>query len=119
MYLTISRKADRLEKSFSKYLSVFLPDIKYIPRGKTSLNKLFKSAIYLGHTFFLLVTKKERDSLLLLVYKRKENEFYPDKEITFKILELNHLLSYKEINKLKNENDFVDKDKVFYFVVLW
>jgi hypothetical protein len=53
-----------------------------------------------------------------LVYKinYKDKEFYPDKEIILRIIEMNSILSKKELGKIRTENDLVDKDKVFYFL---
>ncbi len=118
MYVTVSRKADNSVKKFSKYLSLFIDDIKYIPRGKTALSKIFESAIFLGHNYFLISRKQEKDQISLLVYKinYKEKAFSPDKEIIFRILDLNSILSKKELDKLKKENDFTDGNKLFYFL---
>jgi CCR4-NOT transcriptional regulation complex NOT5 subunit len=118
MYITVSRNADLFVKRFSKYLSLFVNDIKYVPRGKTPLSKIFKSAIFLGHNYFLISRKQEKDLVSLLVYKinYKDKEFYPDKEIVFRIFEMSSSLSKKELNKIQKDYDFVDSDKIFYFL---
>jgi hypothetical protein len=118
MYVTVSRKADNFVKRFSKYLSLFINDIKYIPRGKTPLSKIFESAIFLGHSYFLISRKLEKDQVSLLVYKinYEKKGFFPDKEIIFRVLEMDSTTSQKELGKIKQEFEFTDKDKLFYFI---
>lgn len=118
MYVTVSRKADNFVKKFSKYISLFINDIKYIPRGKTPLSKIFESAIFLGHSYFLISRKLEKDQVSLLVYKinYEKKGFFPDKEIIFRVIEMNSTFSQKELSKIKQDFDFSDKDKIFYFI---
>jgi len=118
MYVTVSRKADDFVKKFSKYLSLFINDIKYIPRGKTPLSKIFESAIFLGHSYFLISRKQDKDQISLLVYKinYEKKGFFPDKEIILRIIEMDSISSQKELTKIKKEFDFSDKDKIFYFI---
>jgi len=67
MFVTVSRKADNFIKKFAKYLSLFLIDVKYIPRGKTPLDKMFKTAIFLGHSYFLISHSLTKDQVSLMV----------------------------------------------------
>ena len=116
MYITVSRKSDNFIKRFSKYISIFLPDVKYIPRGDTPLSKIFTDAIFLGHSYFLLVKTKDKDKVSLLVYKRKGQDLVPEKEIEFRIFEMKKNISIKEINQIKSQEDFADQGKIFYFI---
>jgi len=118
MFVTVSRKADNFIKKFAKYLSLFLIDVKYIPRGKTPLDKMFKTAIFLGHSYFLISHSLTKDQVSLMVYKAdyKKKSYFPDKEIVFKVLDMNAILSKKAHNELNTENIFTDENKLFYFL---
>jgi len=117
MYITVSRKSNTFTKRFSKYISLFLPGIKSIPRGNTSLSKIFKDVIFLGHSYFLVCESAEKNRVSLLVYKRKDNEFIPDKRMDFNVLEMKRNLSIKQINIIKAQDDFCDQNKIFYFLL--
>jgi rRNA maturation protein Rpf1 len=107
MLITTSRNADIFQKRFCKYLSVFFPEIKHIPRGKSQLKKLFEKASYIGDDFFLLVGKK-KENIELMIYKRKQKEFFPDK--VFLISEIFYKSPKEKIQKTNA------KGKFFYFL---
>lgn len=117
MYITVSRKSKNFTKRFSKYMSLFLPGIKSIPRGNTPLSKIFKDVIFLGHSYFLVCEGTKKNKVSLLIYKRKNNEFIPDKRIDLNVLEMKRTLSIKQINEIKAQEDFVDGNNLFYFLI--
>lgn len=117
MYITVSRKSNNFIKRFSKYMSLFLPGIKSIPRGNTPLSKIFKDAIFLGHAYFLVCLSGTKNEVSLLIYKKKGDDFIPDKQIELQVIEMKKQLSIKEIEKIKEQEDFVDSNKLFYFLL--
>jgi rRNA maturation protein Rpf1 len=107
MLITTSRNTSLYQKRFCKYLSSLISEIQHIPRGQTPLSKIFEKSSYLGHNFLLIVEKK-KENLELVVYKRKDKEFFPDK--SFLISEV----FYKKTKATpKNINP---KGKFFYFL---
>ena len=78
MLITTSRNADISQKRFCKYFAMFFPEVKHIPRGQHQLRKLFEKASYLGDDFLLIVGRK-KGNLELMVYKRKQTSFFPDR----------------------------------------
>jgi hypothetical protein len=116
MYITSSRNGSLTVKRFSSYLSKLLFDLKFIPRGKTDLNKLFEKAAYLGHTHFLVCSSQNsRNQVSLLIYKKKldGNSYLPDKEYIIELDNLSHKISLKGISKKKA---IADKNNLFYFL---
>jgi len=107
MLITTSRNADISQKRFCKYLSSLISEIQHIPRGQTPLKKIFEKSSYLGHNF-LLVVEKKKENLKLVVYKRKEKEFFSDK--SFLISEV----FYKKPKTRPQEINH--KGKFFYFL---
>lgn len=113
MFITTSKKTNIFEKRFSKYLSTYLPEIKYIPRGKTSLKKIYEKATYLGHDFFLKVSSQS-EKITLSIYFFKEGSFFLDREYLLEVLDLR---CFKNLSYIKKINDSVnDEKKVFYFL---
>ncbi len=113
MYITCSRKSDIVTKRFSKYLSRLLPDLEYIPRGKSNLLKIFENIKFLGHQYFVICSNLVGD-VKLLIYKLKGEEYFPDREYTLEVLDLRHFISFKEIKKINQEVN--DLKEVFYFL---
>lgn len=113
MFITCSKNPNLLEKRFSKYLTKFLPDLSYIPRGKTSLKKIFEKAIYVGHKYFLK-TSHIGSFVNLNIYAFKNQTFFLEREYSFEILDLRHFVSFSELEVFKNS--FNDAKKLFYFL---
>ena len=113
MFITTSRNADNFEKKIAKYFSIYLPNVQLIPRGKTSINKLFLKSNFLGYKYFLKVSKLKH-FFKLEIYKLKDDQYFLDKEYVFEIIDLNHKIPLKEIRQI-NFN-FVDQTKLFYFL---
>ncbi len=113
MFITTSRKSNLLSKRFSKYLSIFLPDISYIPRGKTNLKKLFEKAIYLGHKYFLEISN-DKGQTILSIFSFKESSFFLEREYILDVLEIRSLKPLKKIILINNK--VYDLKKVFYFL---
>lgn len=107
MLITTSRNADISQKRFCKYFALFFPEVKHIPRGQHQLKKLFEKASYLGDDFLLIVGKK-KDALELMVYKRKETSFFPDKSFL-----LADIFYKKPKDKITSTHA---KGKFFYFL---
>lgn len=107
MLITTSRNADISQKRFCKYLSVFFPEVKHIPRGQSQLGKLFNKANYLGDDFLLIVGKK-KENLELVVYKKKQKDFFPDKSFL-----LTDVFYKGPKDKIQSTNA---KGKFFYFL---
>ncbi|HOW29691.1 MAG TPA: hypothetical protein PK685_03425 [archaeon] len=98
MFITTSRKAEITEKKFCKYMGLFFSDIKHIPRGETSLKKLFERSAYLGYKQFLLISKN-KENLILEVYVLKEDSYFLEKALEIKNLKTKLNLS---LSKIKN-----------------
>jgi rRNA maturation protein Rpf1 len=113
MFVTTSKNANILQKRFSKYLTNYLPDIEYIPRGNTSLKKILEKATYLGHKFFLKVSFI-KGNISLLIYVFKSDTFYLEREYLLEVIDLRHLKPFSYI--LSINNLISDKKKVFYFL---
>jgi rRNA maturation protein Rpf1 len=113
MYITCSRKSDVTSKRFSKYLSRLIPDLKYIPRGKSNLQNIFQKSKYLSYNYLVLCSYNKQ-KIDLLIYKLNDNEYFPDRKYKITILDLRHLLSFKEIEGYYKK--FNDLKKVFYFI---
>jgi hypothetical protein len=113
MFVTTSKSSNILVKRFAKYMTVFLPDIKYIPRGKTPLIKIFENARYLGHVFFLKISPN-RTNLLLSIFSFRENTFFLEREYLIEVIDLRHFLTFSEIKSFKDS--ISDEKKVFYFL---
>jgi hypothetical protein len=114
MYITCSKKSNILQKRVGKYLSKYLPDIEYIPRGKTNLLKLFRSATYLGHSNFLLISGNNKQIKLTVYNYNKNKSFIPQTEYLLNILDLRHILPFKDIEN--NNQEINDSNKIFYFL---
>lgn len=82
MFITTSRKAKRTQKIFCKFCSLFFSDVLYVPRGETSIKKFYEKARYLGHSYFLLISK---DFKLNIFVFEKEDFYIKD---TYEISEL-------------------------------
>lgn len=107
MLITTSRNANISQKRFCKHFSMFFPEVKHIPRGQSQLRKLFEKASYLGDDFLLIVGKK-KENLELVVYKRKQKGFFPDKSFL-----LTDIFYKKPKEKITSTNT---KGKFFYFL---
>jgi len=116
MYITCSRNCSLTVKRFSVYLSKLLFDLKFIPRGRTDLSKLFEKAAYLGHSHFLVCSNQsQKNQLSLLIYKKKSEGagYLPDKEYILELTNLSHKMPLKVIGKKKSISD---KSNLFYFL---
>jgi hypothetical protein len=113
VYITCSRKSTVISKRFVKYLIKFIPDLKYIPRGNTNLNNIFKKLEYFGVTYFVVCFTKDLD-FLLRIYKFTKEGYMIDKEYIFKVIDLRHLVPFKKIEE--NKFSFFDQKKIFYFI---
>lgn len=115
MFITTSRNVDNFEKKIAKYFSIYLPNVQLIPRGKTSISKLFLKSNFLGYKYFLKVSKF-KNVFKLEIYKLKDDQYFLEKEYVFETIDLNHKIPLKEIKKINFT--FVDKTKFFYFLDL-
>lgn len=113
MFVTTSKNTNVLSKRFAKYLTVFLPDIEYIPRGKTSLKKIFENVTYLGHKFFLRISHN-KVNLSLSIFVFRENTFFLEREYLLNIIDLRHFLTFSDIKSFRFS--LSDEKKVFYFL---
>jgi len=113
MFITTSRKSNLLSKRFSKYLTIFLPGIEYLPRGKTNLKKLFEKARYLGHLFFLEVSFN-KGNISLSIFSFKDDSFFLEREYLIDVLDLRHLRPFPVIKDFSES--LSDSKKVFYFL---
>lgn len=102
MFITTSRKAEITQKRLCKFFGLFFSDIKHIPRGETTLKKLFEKSAYLGYKQFLIVSKVKED-LILEVYVFKDESYFL--ENTFKIKNLKTKLNFSlsRIKKLQEK----------------
>lgn len=102
MFITTSRKAEITQKRLCKFFGLFFSDIKHIPRGETTLKKLFEKSAYLGYKQFLIVSKVKED-LILEVYVLKDESYFL--ENTFKIKNLKTKLNFSlsRIKKLQEK----------------
>ena len=102
MFITTSRKAKITQKRLCKFFGLFFSDIKHIPRGETTLKKLFEKSVYLGYKQFLIVSKVKED-LILEVYVFKDESYFL--ENTFKIKNLKTKLNFSlsRIKKLQEK----------------
>ncbi len=107
MIITTSRNAKIFQKRFCKHLAKFLPEVRHIPRGETTLKKIFEKSNYIGYNHLLLVGKK-KDNIKLLIYKRKDKEYFPEKLFT-----ITDVLYKKPKKKITTINA---KGKLFYFL---
>lgn len=115
MFITTSRKATNLEKKVAKYFSIFLPNLKLIPRGKTSMGKLLERSYFLGFEYFLKVSKN-KSFFIMEIYKLKKDQYFLHNKYIIDIKNLNHKIPLKEIRKI---NDLVyDQTRKFYFLNL-
>jgi hypothetical protein len=114
MFILGSRNANLDQKKFIKYLCNFLFGLKFIPRGKTSLKKLFEKSKYFSYNYFLLCSKVRgfKDKLLLNIYKLDGSNYLLDKKYI-----ISNIKYVSSISKIKNMfveiNDFKD---IFYFL---
>jgi rRNA maturation protein Rpf1 len=108
MFITCSRKADVFLKSFTKKLSLMFPNVKYVPRGQTNINKLFKKALYLGHKNFLKTTNTKTEKTIFLEhYLQQNNSFHLHKTYTIEPINTNiniSVLSLKSLKDVKKPN---------------
>ncbi len=102
MFITTSRKAEITQKRLCKFFGLFFSDITHIPRGETTLKKLFEKSAYLGYKQFLIVSKVKED-LILEVYVFKDESYFL--ENTFKIKNLKTKLNFSlsRIKKLQEK----------------
>lgn len=113
MFVTTSRNSNIFSKRFCKYLSIYLPGIKYIPRGKSSLKNIFEKATYLGQKYFLEVSLNETN-ILLSIFSFKKDSFYLEREYLIEVIDLRHSLTFSKITSFNNPVN--DLKKVFYFL---
>ncbi|MFH0906106.1 MAG: hypothetical protein V1824_02105 [archaeon] len=116
MFITVSRGGYPKVIRFAKILEKIIPNLKYIPRGKTSLKDLFFKSIYNGYNYFVIASSNGQ-VINLLFYLRKENSYYAFKEISLEPLEIN--FNFKASDKkrlLKKKFEFIDVEKLFSFL---
>ncbi len=101
-------------KSFTKKLSLILPNVEYVPRGQTNIGDLFSKALYLGHKNFLKTTNTKTPNKIILQEYVKDESFRLYKkyqlepistEINISVISLKAL---KDINKPKEIFSFLN-----------
>jgi hypothetical protein len=114
MYVTCSRKSNVFVKSFTKKLSLILPNVKYIPRGQTNISDLFKNSLYLGHKYFLKTTNtRNKKTILLQQYDLKNKEFFLSKKYLITPISTDLKIS---VISLKSQKDINKPKEIFCFL---
>ncbi|MDD3177945.1 MAG: hypothetical protein PHR26_00325 [Candidatus ainarchaeum sp.] len=113
--ISCSRNANLTLIKFAKYLSKLL-NLNYFPRGKGPLKNIFNKLNYLGCKYFILIKKNRLKSISILIYKNKDNSFYPEREYLIDLIDLRSFKSFKafipiKIKDSKNLFYFLDKNK--------
>lgn len=109
--ISCSKNADLITIRFAKYISKLLR-LDYFPRGRGNLKDIFEKLNYLGNKYFILVKKNKLKSISILIYKNKDDSFYPDREYLIEVIDLRFFKSFNEFSnkKLKDAKEF------FYFL---
>jgi hypothetical protein len=116
MFITTSRNIDNLGKKIARYFGLFLEGVKYIPRSRTNLKKIFSRSLYFNYNYFLKIIKAKdtKDKYNLEIYKLNHKQYILEKIYTLNILEIKPKISR---SKIKNINKYISDEKnIFYFL---
>lgn len=112
MYITTSKNPSLLEKRLSKYFCIVF-NLNYLPRGKTSLKKLFSKGLYHNYKNFIIIKKNIDSKISIYFYYKKQKQYFIQRIYDIEILDIRNLIGFKY---LKKQNNNIFDPKYFFYI---